>query len=148
MLTSALRLCVFVCAVLAFGAGLTPSNAVAEEQVKVIALGLADHAVGEEEVANGSTLPAPRFNSAGVAHVLVTNLKKGDTVEVTLAMDGVSLMHNTETLSEDKPRFLLQAGKTGVPAGGWPQGKYQAGVKVTRDGKTVLEEKSKAIPFD
>jgi hypothetical protein len=125
-----------------------PSSAVAEEQVKVIALGLADHAVEEGEVAGGATLTAPRFDSGGVAHALVANLKKDDVVEVTLALDGVSLMHNTETLSEDKPRFLLQAGKTGVPAGGWPQGNYHAGVKVTRGGKAVLEEKSKAIPFE
>ena len=148
MLTSALRLCVFASAVLIFSAGLQPPSAVAEEQVKVIALGLADHAVKEEEIAGGSKLPAPRFNTAGVAHALVANLKKGDVVEVSLALDGVSLMHNTETLSEDKPRFLLQAGKTGVPAGGWPEGKYHAGIKVTRDGKTVLEEKSTAILFE
>ena len=148
MLTSTLRLSLFAIAVLALFAQLGASGARAEEQVKLLALGLADHAVTEDEVAGGAALPAPRFDSGGVAHALVANLKKGDIVEVRLVLEGKSLMHNTETLSEDKERLLLQAGKTGTPAGGWPQGGYQAEVKVTRDGKPVLEEKSEAIPFE
>ena len=45
------------------------------------------------------------------------------------------LLTNSETLAEDKAKFLLQAGKRGVPAGGWPEGTYHAAVKITRDGK-------------
>ena len=147
MLTSALRL-----SLLAVAAGLflhlSSPAVLAAEELKLIALGLADHAVTEEEVAGGAKPPAPRFNSGGVAHALVGNLKMGDVVEVRLVLDGKSLMHNTETLSEDKERVLLQAGKTGTPAGGWPAGGYTADVKVLRDGKPILEEQTEAIPFE
>ncbi len=57
-------------------------------------------------------------------------------------------MGNSETLAEDRERFLLQAGKRGVPAGGWPDGSYQATVKITRDGKTLVEQASAPIPFE
>jgi hypothetical protein len=57
-------------------------------------------------------------------------------------------MHNAETLTEDEPNSLLQAGKRGVPAGGWPEGSYHAALKVTRDGKNLIEQSSQAIPFD
>jgi hypothetical protein len=39
-------------------------------------------------------------------------------------------------------------GKSGVPAGGWPEGSYSAEVKITRDGKTLLEETSKPTVFE
>ena len=43
-------------------------------------------------------------------------------MEVALFNEDKSLLHNTQTLSEDQARLLLQAGKRGVPAGGWPEG--------------------------
>jgi hypothetical protein len=43
---------------------------------------------------------------------------------------------------------LLQAGKRGVPAGGWPEGTYSARLKVTRDGKTLIEQSSKPVAFE
>jgi len=58
------------------------------------------------------------------------------------------LIRNTETLAEDSQSFLLQAGKRGVPAGGWPEGSYHAALKVTRDGKMLIEQSSQPIPFD
>jgi len=58
------------------------------------------------------------------------------------------LLHNTETLAEDKASFLLQAGKRGVPAGGWPEGTYHAAVKIIRDGKPMIEETSKPMAFE
>ena len=139
MLTRALFALVLVCGTVA---------AACAEETKVLALGLADHAVTEQELAKGETPPAPRFNSPGVAYALVGNLKKDDVVEVALVKDGKPLMHNTETLAEDRANVLLQAGKGGVPAGGWPDGKYHAAVKVTRDGKTLIEQASEPIAFE
>ena len=124
------------------------ASPVSAEETKVLALGLADHAVTEEELAKGHTPPVPRFNSPGVAYVLVSNLKKGDVVEIALAKDRKRLMHNAETLAEDQAQLLLQAGKQAVPAGGWPEGEYQASVKVTRDGKPILEQSSQPVPFE
>ena len=120
----------------------------AAAETKVLALGLTDHEVSQEELDNGAGLPAPRLNSGAVAYVLAAELKKGDTVEIALIKDGKPLMGNSETLAEDRERFLLQAGKRGVPAGGWPDGSYQATVKITRDGKTLVEQASAPIPFE
>jgi hypothetical protein len=122
--------------------------AASAEEAKVLALGLADHAVTEEELAKGEAPPVPRFNSPGVAYALVSNLRKGDVVEVALMKGDESLLHNTETLGEDQARVLLQAGKRGVPAGGWPEGSYQAALKVTRDGKPLIEQTSAPIAFE
>jgi hypothetical protein len=118
------------------------------EETKVMALGLADRAVTEQDLATGEVPPVPRFNSPGVAYALVANLKKGDVVGVALVKDGKSLMHNTETLAEDKASVLLLAGKAGVPAGGWPEGQYLATLKVTRDGKPLIEQRIEPIAFE
>ncbi|MEZ5828455.1 MAG: hypothetical protein R3D01_08820 [Hyphomicrobiales bacterium] len=126
---------------------LMPLAALAEE-TKVLALGLTDHAVTEAELGDGADLPQPHFNTPGVAYALIADLKKGDMVEVALTKDGKALMHNIREVEADAPRVLLQAGKTGVPAGGWLGGTYTAMVTVTRDGKPILEDQSEAIPFD
>jgi hypothetical protein len=139
MLTRALLALALICGAAA---------AALAEEPKVLAVGLADHAVTEAEVAKGEAPPVPRFNSPGVAYASVANLKKGDVVEVALAKDGKPLMHNTETLAEDKPSVLLLAGKAGVPAGGWPEGQYHATLKVTRDGKSLIEQATEPIPFE
>jgi hypothetical protein len=123
------------------------STAAKAEEVKVLKLGIADHAVTEAELEKG-TPPAPHFNTPGVAYALVENLKKSDTVEVALNKDGKPLMHNMQELDADEGAVLLQAGKGGVPAGGWPKGEYSASVTVTRDGKPLISETTKPIPFD
>ena len=69
-------------------------------------------------------------------------------IELNFNNEGKSLMHNNATLAGDAATNLLLAGKRGVPAGGWPGGSYTASVKVTRDGKTVIEQQSEPIPFD
>jgi hypothetical protein len=135
-------------ALFAVGLLLGTIAATAAEETKLLALGLADHRVSEEELDQGAALARPRFNSPGVAYAYLANLKKGDEVEVLLVKDGAPLMKNAEMLAQDQPKFLLQAGKTGVPAGGWPDGKYSASVKVMRDGKAVLEQASEPIPFE
>jgi hypothetical protein len=118
------------------------------EDAKVLALGLADHAVTQEELEKGEALPAPKFNTPAVAYVLAGDLMKGDTVEVGLFNDDRSLMRNTETAGEDGAKVLVQAGKRGVPAGGWPEGSYSAKVTITRDGKTLIEQSSKPVAFE
>ena len=124
------------------------AGAVQAEETKVLALGLADHEVGQEELDKGETPPTPHFNTPGVAYALVANVKKGDVVEVALENGGQSLLANSETLAEDQAKFLLQAGKRGVPAGGWPEGSYRAALKITRDGKILIEQTTEPIPFD
>ena len=122
--------------------------AVAAAETKVLALGLTDHEVSQEELEKDAALPAPRFNSGAIAYVLAAEVKKGDLVEITLVKDGERLMGNSETLAEDRERYLLQAGKRGVPAGGWPDGSYQAAVKITRDGKAIVEQTSAPMPLE
>jgi hypothetical protein len=124
------------------------SGAALGQEIKVVALGLADHAVTEEELGKGEAPKVPRFNSPGVAYVLVANVKTGDVVEIALVQGDKPLMHNSETLADDKSTFLLQAGKRGVPAGGWPEGSYRATLKIMRDGKTLIEQSTDPIPFE
>jgi len=139
MLTRALFVVLLICGVA------TPALA---EETKVLALGLADHEITQEELAKG-TPPVPRFNSPAIAYVSAANLKKGDSVEIALSNADGALLTNSETLAEDKPTYLLQAGKRGVPAGGWPsEWSYFAKVKITRDGKTLIEQATTPIPFE
>jgi hypothetical protein len=139
MLTRALFLVLLICGV--------ASPALAEE-TKVLALGLADHEVTQEEL-NKGTPPVPGFNSPAIAYVSAANLKKGDGVEITLSNSDKPLLTNSETLAEDKATYLLQAGKRGVPAGGWPsEWSYFAKLKITRDGKTLIEQATAPIPFE
>ncbi len=139
MLTRALLIVLLVCGVA------TPALA---EETKVLALGLADHEVTQEELAKG-TPPVPRFNSPAIAYVSAANLQKGDSVEITLCNEEKPLLTNSETLTEDKASYLLQAGKRGVPAGGWPsEWKYFAKLKITRDGKPLIEQTTTPIPFE
>ena len=114
----------------------------------MLALGVADHEVTQEELEKGAALPVPRFNTPALAYVLAGDLKKGDTVEVALFNDDKSLLHNTQTLGEDQAKLLLQAGKRGVPAGGWPEGSYNAKLTITRDGKTLIEKTSDPVKFE
>jgi hypothetical protein len=118
------------------------------EDTKVLALGITDHEATQEEIEKGEALKAPKFNTPAVAYVLAGDLKKGDTVEIALFNEDRSLMHNTQTVGEDQAKLLLQAGKRGVPAGGWPDGSYHAKVTITRDGKTLVEQSSKPIVFE
>jgi len=123
-------------------------GAVWAQDAAVAALGLTDHVVTEEELTGGADLAAPKFNSPGVAYVLVAHAKKGDKIELHLTKDGQSLMHNERELDADEDGVLVLAGKTGVPAGGWPKGTYTAKVKVTRGGETVAEQETDPIPFE
>ena len=80
--------------------------------------------------------------------MLAANLKKGDVVDIELVNGDTSLMQSCQTVTEDQATVLLRVGKRGVPAGGWPEGNYHAALKITRDGKTVIERSSTPIPLD
>jgi hypothetical protein len=132
-----------------FGFSISPRIASAESgETKVVALGITDHKVTEEELRKGDKLPAPHFNTPAVAYVLATNLKKGDVVEIALKLGDKPLLHNIQEITEDQPSLLLQAGKTGVPAGGWPEGSYTASVEIKRDGKSLINQSSTPQAFD
>ena len=118
------------------------------QDTTVVALGLADHMVAEEELTAGASLATPKFNTPGVAYVLIAHAKNGDKIEIHLTKDGKSLMQNVRELDADEDGVLLQAGKGGVPAGGWPKGSYTAHVKITRGGETIAEQETDAIPFE
>ena len=120
----------------------------AAAETKVLALGIAAKEVTQDELASGTDIPKPKFNTAAVAYVLAADVKKGDTVGIALTLGGKMLMRNEETLAENKATLLLQAGKRGVPAGGWPEGSYAASLKITRDGKTIIEQTSEAMAFE
>ena len=130
------------------GMAATFSVRASAEDTKVLALGLTDHEVTAEELEKGAALPAPRFNSPAIAYVWAANLKTGDVVDIALKNGNAVLLHNTETIAEDKAKFLLQAGKRGVPAGGWPEGTYHAEATITRDGKPLISETTKPIVFE
>lgn len=118
------------------------------EETKVAALGLADHPVAKDEIETGADLATPRFNTPAVAYALVSNPKKGDVIVVTLVHESGTLMKNTEEVGADEASVLVQAGKGGVPAGGWPEGTYYADVTVTRDGEPLVNEKSEPVAFE
>jgi hypothetical protein len=139
MLTRALFALALICGIAATAAA---------EDTKVLALGIADHEATQEEIEKGEALKAPHFNTPAIAYVLAGDLKKGDTIEIALVNEDRSLLHNTQTLAEDQEKFLLQAGKRGVPAGGWPEGTYYAKVTITRDGKALLTRSSQPLSFD
>jgi hypothetical protein len=141
MLTRALFTLVLIVYALAGGR-------LAAEETKLVKLSISDHEVTQAELEEGAELRVPRFNTPAVAFAWAANLKKGDVVEVTLANDDKPLLRNTETLGEDKASYLLQAGKRGLPAGGWPEGAYTAQVKITRDGKPLLSEASEPVAFE
>jgi hypothetical protein len=118
------------------------------EDAKIVALGLSAREVTVDDLGKGAP-PVPKFNTPAIAYVLASDLKKGDTVEISLANGEGPLLTNSETLAEEKETYLLQAGKRAVPAGGWPQEwKYSAQVKITRDGKTLIEQSTDPIPFE
>ena len=80
------------------------------EDAKVLALGLADHEVTQEELDKGAP-PVPRFNTPAIAYVSAANLKKGDTVEITLSNNDKPLLTNSETLAEDQSGLSAASGQ-------------------------------------
>ena len=133
MLTRVLFALILICGVAA---------AASAEDAKVIALGITTHEVSQAEIEKGDPLLAPHFNTPAIAYVL------GDVVDIELVNGDTSLMQSCQTVTEDQATVLLRVGKRGVPAGGWLEGNYHAALKITRDGKTVIERSSTPIPLD
>ena len=153
MLTRALFAFVLIAGLVAM-IGLGPRALAGDESssgqtdVKVLALGITDHEVTAKELEKGATPPAPRFNTPALAYVLAANLKKGDMVQLRLWNEDKAVVRNEETLESDKAKYLLFAGKRGVPPGGWPDGTYHAELTITRDGKPLITENTRPIPFE
>ena len=137
----------FALLVLVFGANLALAEE-AEPETTIVSIGITDRKVDKTDLMKRMMLPKPRFDSPGIAYGWVAHAKKGDHVEVHLKKDGESLMHNLRDVTEDDADVLLMAGKTGVPAGGWPKGQYTAKVTVTRGDKVVDEKETDPIPFE
>ena len=133
MLTRVLFALILICGV---------ATVASAEDAKVIALGITTHEVSQAEIEKGDPLLAPHFNTPAIAYVL------GDVVDIELVNGDTSLMQSCQTVTEDQATVLLRVGKRGVPAGGWPEGNYHAALKITRDGKTVIERSSTPIPLD
>jgi hypothetical protein len=119
-----------------------------QEAAKLLAFGLTDHEVTAEELEKGTPLRAPGFNTPAMAYVWAANLKQGDVVEIALRSGEKLVVRNEVTLDGDKPKYLLLAGKRGVPPGGWPEGTYHAALKITRDGIPLINETTKPIELN
>jgi hypothetical protein len=143
MLTRVLFALVLIC-------GISAAKSVEAGETKLLAFGVTEHEVTAAELKPGAELPVPRFNTPAMAYVLAANLKKGDVVHIALknAVRGDTVVRNEATLDSDEAKFLLLAGKRGVPPGGWPKGTYYAEMKIVRDGKPIIAEKTTPIPFE
>ena len=103
MLTRALFFVLLICGVA------TPALA---EETKVLALGLADHEVTQEELDKG-TPPVPRFNSPAIAYVSAANLKKGDSVEITLSNNDETPAHQQRDACRGQSDLSAASGQAG-----------------------------------
>ncbi len=105
----------------------------------VLGLGFADHGLDIVELETGAAMKVPSAQTPMVAYVWAINLQKGDIVQIALIKDGAVVQNNSDTLDRSKAQFMLFAGKKAPPTG-WPKGSYKAAAKVSRGGKTVIEE--------
>ena len=113
----------------------------------MLALGLADHAVTEEELAKGETPPVPRFNTPGVAYVWRQSQEgRHRRDRARQGRQAADAQHRDAQRGQGEP--CCRPASEAVPAGGWPEGEYQASLKITRDGKTLIEQATDPIPFE
>jgi peptidase M23-like protein len=105
----------------------------------VLGLGFADHPLDVAELETGAEMKAPVAQTPMVAYVWAINLQKGDIVQIALIKDGAVVQNNSATLDHSKAQYMLFAGKK-APEAGWPKGSYKAAAKVSRGGRTVIEE--------
>ncbi|KAB0265094.1 M23 family metallopeptidase [Microvirga brassicacearum] len=109
----------------------------------VLNQGFADGPVTMAAVESGAieqTVPSAR-SPALVAYVRAIGLKGGDAQFLTLVdPDGKTLAENKPAaLDRDKAQWMLFSGIK-APSGGFRPGLYRAHYKVTRDGKTAIEQ--------
>ena len=125
------------------------ATAACAEDAKVLALGITDHEVTQEEARKGRG--APRAALQYPCHRLCPGRATSRRATQWRWRCSTRTSRSSTTprpLSEDQAKLLLQAGKRGVPAGGWPEGSYSAKVTITRDGKTLIEQSSKPVAFE
>jgi hypothetical protein len=105
----------------------------------VLGLGFADHPLDVAELETGAEMKTPSAQTPMVAYIWAINLQKDDVVQIALIKDGAVVQNNSAMLDHSKAQYLLFAGRK-APEAGWPGGSYKAAAKVSRRGKTVIEE--------
>lgn len=78
-----------------------------------------------------------------VGYAWMINLRKDDTMTLTLEGPGGFNVKNTIKLDRDKAQYLIFTGKK-PPQGGWTKGAYSARVTVSDAKSTRIDEKSEA----
>jgi hypothetical protein len=112
--------------------------ALAYEHGNVLALGFTDHPVDFQELQQDVPRAASR-HAPLVAYAWAINLQKGDVVEIALNKDRQNVSTNTVTLDRNKAQFLVFAGKK-PPDQGWPEGTYDALLRVVRGGRPLISQ--------
>jgi hypothetical protein len=113
--------------------------ALSYKQGTVLGLGFADHPLDVAELETGAEMKAPSAQTPMVAYIWAINLQKGDIVQIALIKDGAVVQNNSATLDHSKAQYMLFAGRK-APEAGWPNGSYKTAAKVSRGGRTVIEE--------
>jgi len=105
----------------------------------VLGLGFTDHPLDVAELETGAEMKAPSAQTPMVAYFWAINLQKDDVVQIALIKDGAVVENNSATLDHSKAQYMLFAGRK-APEAGWPKGSYKAAARVSRGGRTVIEE--------
>jgi murein DD-endopeptidase MepM/ murein hydrolase activator NlpD len=117
------------------------ARAMAYREPQLINQGFAAGGVSMGQIEEGAIAAPGADPSALVAYVRLIGLKLGD--RPALELDGPAgplAAPAPAPLDHDKAQYMLFAGVR-RPAAGWPKGRYQARVTVTRHGKPVLERR-------
>jgi murein DD-endopeptidase MepM/ murein hydrolase activator NlpD len=103
--------------------------------------GFAGGPVTNEAIEAGAIAAPTSASPALVAYMRVIEPQKGDELEITLrGPDGTVLAsRRMPPLDRDQAQDFVFVGRKRPPAG-WPPGRYQADLKVWRDGKPALQK--------
>jgi hypothetical protein len=106
----------------------------------VLNTGFTQAALTPAAVEDAEVGPAPAASTGLVAYARMMNLEAGDTVDLRItgpSGQAVAAGHSPP-LDHDKALWVVQAGLTHAPAGGWPHGAYDARLEVRRAGALTL----------
>jgi len=95
----------------------------------------------QADAIDARAVPAAAPGGGLVAYARLIGLEAGDVVDLKITgPDGrpVAAASNAP-LDHDKAWWLVQAGRTKAPAGGWPHGAYTAQLSVRRAGAVALQ---------
>lgn len=108
----------------------------------ILNAGFAGAPVTLAAIETGELAPVTTSAQALVAYMRAIGLEKGDELELVLTGPGGAqlLTHRLPPLDRDKAQFFAMAGRKRPPAG-WPSGRYEADLRVHRDGKPVLQRR-------